>query len=355
MVAIDFSIEVSGCPTTCLHCWARGHPYQPMPIADIAWVLENVKRFCVQENIVFTAYPMHEVFHHPQAVEVLKLFKNYASDTSFELITTDGVSIVQRDDWQFLLETAQACGTKTLWFAIHGKDDVHDKIVNYPGAYQSIGTVVERAHSMGFRCGSNILISRACLPEFHSFMSSLQAMGLDELSFEIAVYNAHKRGRYYDEIYRPTLDELLPYADEIQKQTVWWKKEWGSLPERTEAAWYEKVLSDNIDSKEWTFPPRNAVGVVVRPDLSVYGGKAGIYGAYYGNLRSDTIKIVLQRAMADGETTDDGPIYFSVPKIPLPVEAARQGGNPNSQKVHLWAGDIYIKWLDMALKAYRRY
>ena len=121
MVAINLSIEVSGCPTTCLHCWARGHAYNPMPIADIAWVLEGTRRFCDQAGIVFTAYPMHEVFHHPQAADVLKLFKTYTSDEPFEPIPTDGVSLAQRDDWQSLLETAQACGTKlcgllfTVW------------------------------------------------------------------------------------------------------------------------------------------------------------------------------------------------------------------------------------------------
>lgn len=77
--------------------------------------------------------------------------------------------------------------------------------------------IVARARVMGFRCGSNILISRACLPQIQAFLDALQTIGLDELGFEIAIYNAHRRGRYYHEKYRPTLDEVLPYAADIHQ------------------------------------------------------------------------------------------------------------------------------------------
>jgi len=226
MVTLSLQIEVSGCPTTCLHCWARGHAYSPMPVADIAWVLEGVRRFCDQAGAIFGAYPMHEVLHHPQAAEVLKLFKTYAPDESFEPIPTDGVALARRDDWQSLLE----------------------------------------------------------------------------------------------------------------------------------AAWYRKALASGVDRKEWTFPlPTDLVELVVRPDLSAYRGIAGIYGTSYGNLRSDPIATVLGRAMADGETTDSLPLYFSAPSIPPPAEAAQKVGNPGGQKLYFHAADVYTRWLDLALEAYRRY
>ena len=134
-----------------------------------------------------------------------------------------------------------------------------------------------------------------------------------------------------------------------------WKEEWNSLPERTEVAWYRKVMEGELDSKEWAFPPRNLISLVIRPDMSVYRGKAGIYGASYGNLRSSTVEAVVKMAIANGETTDECPIYFSVTEAPKPVEAALVGGDPDSQKVHLFPRDAYTKWLDVALAAYRRY
>jgi len=197
-----------------------------MPVADIAWVLEGVRRFCDQAGAIFGAYPIHEVLHHPQAAEVLKLFKTYAPDESFEPIPTDGVALARRDDWQSLLE----------------------------------------------------------------------------------------------------------------------------------AAWYRKALASGVDRKEWTFPlPTDLVELVVRPDLSAYRGIAGIYGTSYGNLRSDPIATVLGRAMADGETTDSLPLYFSAPSIPPPAEAAQKVGNPGGQKLYFHAADVYTRWLDLTLEAYRRY
>jgi len=327
-----------------------------MPVVDIAWVLEGARRFCDQAGVVLGAYPMHEVLHHPQAAEVLRLFKTYTSDEPFEPIATDSVSLARRDDWQSLLEAAQACGTKTLWFTVHGMGEVHDRMVNCAGAYQGIITAVKRARAMGLRCGSNVFISRACLTQFRPFMDSLQAIGFDELFFHIANYYAHARERHYHGTYRPELEEALPYAEEIRQRSVVCKEQWASLSEHTEAAWYHKAMASGVDRKEWTFPlPTGLVELVVRPDLSAYRGIAGIYGTSYGNLRSDPIATVLGRAMADGETTDSLPLYFSAPSIPPPAEAAQKVGNPGGQKLYFHAADVYTRWLDLALEAYRRY
>jgi len=327
-----------------------------MPVVDIAWVLEGARRFCDQAGVVLGAYPMHEVLHHPQAAEVLRLFKTYTSDEPFEPIATDSVSLARRDDWQSLLEAAQACGTKTLWFTVHGMGEVHDRMVNCAGAYQGIITAVKRARAMGLRCGSNVFISRACLTQFRPFMDSLQAIGFDELFFHIANYNAHARGRRYHDTYQPDLEEALPYAEEIRQRSVVCKEQWASLSERTEAAWYYKAVASGADRKEWTFPrPTGLVELVVRPDLSAYRGRAGTYGTSYGNLRSDSIATVLERAMADGETTNLLSPYFAAPSIPSPAEAAQKVGNPDGQKLYFHAADVYTRWLDLALEAYRRY
>jgi len=115
-------------------------------------------------------------------------------------------------------------------------------------------------------------------------------------------------------------------------------------------------VASGADRKEWTFPrPTGLVELVVRPDLSAYRGRAGTYGTSYGNLRSDSIATVLERAMADGETTNLLSPYFAAPSIPSPAEAAQKVGNPDGQKLYFHAADVYTRWLDLALEAYRRY
>jgi hypothetical protein len=39
-------VEVAGCPTICQHCWAQGVSYPAMPLADIAFVLEQADATC---------------------------------------------------------------------------------------------------------------------------------------------------------------------------------------------------------------------------------------------------------------------------------------------------------------------
>ena len=46
-------VEVAGCPTICQHCWAQGTPYPAMPLADIAWVLEQGQAACAAAGVVF--------------------------------------------------------------------------------------------------------------------------------------------------------------------------------------------------------------------------------------------------------------------------------------------------------------
>ena len=73
-VMLHVMVEVSGCPTTCMHCWALGGDYGAMPLDDAAFVLDELARFCDRRELSYTTYPMHEVTAHPAAPEVIRLF-----------------------------------------------------------------------------------------------------------------------------------------------------------------------------------------------------------------------------------------------------------------------------------------
>src|SRR4029450_4938611 len=97
MVArLDLQVEVVGCPTVCRHCWAQGVPYPAMPVDDVAWVLEQTRRFCDDHGLGFGAYPMHELAAHPQAAEVLGVFADHVGAAEFEAVSTTGVPLALR-------------------------------------------------------------------------------------------------------------------------------------------------------------------------------------------------------------------------------------------------------------------
>ena len=72
-LTLGIFVEVSGCPTTCMHCWALGGNHGTMPLDDAACVLEALERFCGERKLRYTAYPMHEVTAHPAAPDIIRL------------------------------------------------------------------------------------------------------------------------------------------------------------------------------------------------------------------------------------------------------------------------------------------
>ncbi len=153
------NMEVSGCPTTCMHCWANGHAYPAMPLADIDWVLAQGQRFCANQALVFAPYAFHEMLAHPDFTSILPRFAALDKDV-FEPFPTTGVPLATREDWRELLSAIQEIGTKTLWFTFHGVGDVHDRAVNRKGAYQESCLAVQRAHEAGLRCGCNVFVTK---------------------------------------------------------------------------------------------------------------------------------------------------------------------------------------------------
>ena len=355
---LNLTIEVAGCPTSCLHCGARGGYYKAMPLTDIAWVLEQTRRFCSETNLSFSSYPMHEVLAHPEVPEVLKLFKESPSDDDwFEPIATTGTPLARRDDWRDILKMAGTLGTTTFWFAFHGVGGVHDRIVNRVGAYSEVCVATERVRSMGFRCGCNVFMTKENVQEFDQLEETLQAIGIEEMSWEVAVYFPTARVRRYESL-RPEEDDLLPLSDRIGRLTRFKKDRWGNLEAYTEAAYVKKALdSDGEGDQEWIFGNSTnpeIIQLVCRNNLDVHSGNAGLYGHLHGNLKEDGTDQVFQNAVEYGMCPEES-LYFSVDAIPSVCEVARRFGNLEGKKVHFHPASMRWRWLDLALEAHRRY
>ena len=128
---LSLMMEVAGCPTSCMHCSARGGHYAAMPLSEMARVLDKAHRFCEANHLGFDAFPLHD-----------------------------------------------ALGTTTFWFALHGIGETHDRIVNRDGAYEDSCCAIKRVSSMGFNCGCNVFVSKANLGQIDDLMEALPALGI---------------------------------------------------------------------------------------------------------------------------------------------------------------------------------
>jgi hypothetical protein len=338
--SLGLSVEVVGCPTVCRHCWAQGIPYRAMPLGDVALVLEEARRFADARGVALTAYPMHEVAAHPQAAAVLRLFAQHVGAAEFEPLTTTGVPLARRDDWRELLEAAAALGTRTVWVALHGAPEEHDRMVGRAGAFAETRLGVERARAAGMRVGANVFLTRPSLARLDAFVAAVEQLRLDEALWSVAGCIVHGRGRHYEAL-RPELADLAPHAERLGRLTAFWKRLWASLDGLTEASYVRRALDG-----QWPAAPPEAaetVGLVVRPNLDLHSGTAGLYGPRHGNLRLDGA-VALERALAHGPVPNEAIQLRGAPVPPI-AELAGRFGDPTGQALHFYPHSARNRWL----------
>ena len=351
---LHLTLEACGCPTTCRHCWAQGGRYGMMPLADIERIVEQGQRFCAENGLAFNPFPMHELMAHPDAARLLALF-NDLEEGRFEPFTTTGVPRGTPVDWRELLEAAQAIGTTTLWLAFHGVGEGHDRGVNRKGAFAETSLAVRRAHSLGMRCGCNAMLTKENVGAFDQYVQALQEIEMDEILWDVADYRPTPRGRRY-ETSRPEVSDLLSLVERIVETQAFGKEWWKELETHTEAAYVRQALeTEDAGDPAWTQPdPEDNVQLVCLGKLDVHSGWAGYHGKFHGNLGRDEAAAVLGRGIAHGPVTYDD-LCFSAADLPTVRELAERVGDPQGTKVYPRTGSMRLRWLDLALAAYRRY
>jgi hypothetical protein len=345
MTKLMLYLEVAGCPTTCTHCWAQGGAYGTMPLADVAWVLEAAHTFCDARGFDFDAYPMHEVAAHPDAAEVMRLFREHVSPTLFEPLSTTGVPIAQRDDWAPLLESLATTGTTTAWLAFHGVGAEHDRQVLSLGAFEETCRGAERIRAAGLKVGCNVFLSKRNVGQVDGLFDTLGQIGVEESTWSPAGYMPTSRGRRHAAL-RPELDDLRPAAERVAGISFW-RRVWENLADYTEAAYVRRALAG-----EWSEPrrPEDAIALVCRPNLDVHTGTAGLRRQRHGNLRADGAEAVLTRAAEGGPLSHEA-LWFGLAEAPRIEELADRHGDPTSQRVHFTAQSVRNLWLDRAVRA----
>jgi hypothetical protein len=355
-------MEVAGCPTICQHCWAQGVPYPAMPVADIVYVLEQASVACAAAGLSFAAYPMHEVAAHPEARAVLRHFAGYPGDRSvdegrpmFQPLSTTGVPLALRPDWEDVLATCRELGTTVVWPAVHGRGETHDRMVHRAGAYRETLLGIDRIRAAGMEVGCNVFLTHENVPQFDALVADLLAHGVAQFAIEVATYLPTARSRRYEAL-RPTLADLVPLIERVRALPgpFFGCEIWSDLAAHTEAAYVRRALDG-----AWPAPPGPVLeeyALVCRPNLDLHLGLAGRYRRRYGNLRREDAQQVFRSALADlaacpaladGEGPDDA-IWFALDPLPGVRDLAERYGDPAGDRVDFDPGSLRYRWLDLA-------
>ena len=339
---LGLQIEAAGCPTICKHCWAQGIPYAVMPVNEMDWLLEQAGEFCAENGMKLSAFPMHEIAAHPDAPEVLRLFRRrLGEDPGFEPLATTGVPIAQREDWAEFLAAIRSTGTRTLWVAFHGMGAGHDRLIMRDGAFEETCLAVQRIRKAGLRCGANIFVTKNVAANFAALVGILEEIGIEEMGWEPPNYYPTARSRQY-EAHRAELTELLPLAEQIRTLSGFHKDAWSNLEELTEAHWRQRALQGDWPS---AWRPSDYPGLVCRPNFDLHTGKAGLYGSLHGNLKRDGVKATLERAVTAGHVPDEV-LYLSTSTFPPIEQLAQQAGDAEGQAIYFQPESLRYRWLD---------
>jgi hypothetical protein len=347
-ITLSMNVEVMGCPTVCQHCWAMGRGYQAMPLSDISWVLQEVRRFCVAHAFAYGGYPMHEVAAHPQAAHVLRLFHEIWQ-VDFQPLPTTGVPLATRPDWREILETLRELHAPTLWFAFHGADEIHDRAVMRQGAYRESLHAVELTREVGMKTGCNLFLTKENIRQFDQLVADLQHAGMQEIIPQVYNFTPNARGRHTEPL-RPEWRDVEPHVEKLDAipEMCLWRRFWRELPQKHTESWYVKLAGAGTwPDESWR---REEVTLVCRPNLDVYRGEHGQFIRHYGNLRRDGIDLVLSHAVADGVSSYEDIWFPGDPVLPVQELAARFG-DAQSQRIHYASISIRDWWMDCARRA----
>ena len=324
-----------------------GRPSQRMKLSEITWVLQEVRRFGETHQLTVDGSPMHTVFAHPQAAEILRLFHDLWGFVE-EPVLTSGVELMSRPNWRELLETLRGLETSTLWFSFYGADATHDRAVRRQGAYRKNLDAIEQTRQAGMRTGCNLFVTTESIPQVDQIVADLQRAGIQEIIPCLPDFTPDAQGRRNEHL-RPNWPEVenLPQKLDTIPETANWRHFWYELPHKHTEAWYVQQALEGTWPAE---PDLRSIWLVCCPHLDVSRGIAGHYGRRYGNLRRDGVNTVLSRAVADGPYSFDE-IWFAQEQT-LPVQyLAVRFGHADGLRLHNGPGSIRRWWMECARRA----
>lgn len=80
-----FDIQISGCPTACMHCYANGGYKSYMPFEDSKWVFDNAVDYFEKNNIKFSPNLFHEMYAHPDIAKIQPMVNKLGREILFYL------------------------------------------------------------------------------------------------------------------------------------------------------------------------------------------------------------------------------------------------------------------------------
>jgi hypothetical protein len=352
----DYSISVqyavSGCVTRCAHCARFGRKSESLELADVDLILCRLAA-AVRDvpGLKIVETPMYELLAHPDPAGINELRTKHLG-TVDTAISSSGPAIALRDDWQIQLSRLKELGTETIVVTLHGRDHVHDELVNLRGAYSLTKEALRRIHAVGLRCYVNVYLNAACMPTFSAFGEELRRTDFDALFFGIPVYVPHARLRNYEAI-RVSLHQVVPHIETICSLNQGGNELWENLADYTEASLCRQAMEGVEVSEDWFayYDDSSIIELGCLHNLDIIDGDIGYPMNRYGNLRDEAFTQIIETVVSATESgnyvgINDLRNFFGHSTIPSLPELVSKAGRPASDRIHTHRCSMRLAWLD---------
>lgn len=334
-----FEITICGCATNCGHCYVDGGPGPIMSCEDYALCLNRLvpalKR--LDGNIAFNLG--NETFCHPRVVDLFRLTDRVCPqyfDRRNEDFPTTGVALLRHRDRENILRELERKGIWELFFAVHGGQEAHDRMVGRPRRFAQLFETADFLVSRGFHVRFSLMLSRVFAEGLDEIMERISRYPGAKIDPIVPLYAPTPRLRTYQQ-YRLESQELLALCDRLdswQVDTAKVRKLCANCSEQVVWAAHKNFAAERSSAPNWAF-------FHVTHDLKLYYGNAGMHTRLLGNLRTMTAQQVYEAIAPLGPNYDFDAFY--------PMEAFERlhaMPRPTTDRVYPSHPDCYYAWLD---------
>lgn len=326
--------QITGCQCACDHCCVCGYKSNfNLNMEEIELILRNMKEYS-NESFLF---PLFDVINHPQFIEILKLSNDYGIKR--DLLSVNGIHDFTEEEFKEMKDI----GINDIQLAFHGIGESHDKFVHYPGAYDKLIALINKAGKFGFRFSIILFVNKQNIGEIQQLVNILEGnklvFGKD---FWIVTYQYYGRAM--------NLGSLQFTKDEFEKLEF---KNNIFMPNRTtESEWLKKVKQ-----AEWKKPAfiydNSDLDLHIDKHLNVYFRHYNPYylcglpnsenGLKLGNLKNESLNQIIKRV------DKERPLYIkALENISIPELGEMVGIESD---ILYTAYDVpYHKWVNDFLK-----
>lgn len=334
-----FEITICGCVTNCGHCYVDGGPGPAMSYEDYALCLERLVPALEKLGGDISLNLGNETFCHPRAADLFRLTDRLCPrffDRRGEDFPTTGVALLRHRDRENILEELRRKGIRELFFAVHGGQEVHDRMVGRAGRFEQLFETADFLVDQGFKVSFSLMLSRVFSPGLKEVLSRTSRYPGTKLYPIVPLYVPTSRLRAYQQ-HRLEKPELLQLCDRlsfwgVDTQTI--QRLCEECSEQAIWAAEKNFVAEQKAAPNWAF-------FHVTQDLKLYYGNAGMHTRFLGDLRHMTW-LQIYEAVAPLGANYDFDAFF-------PLEAfARLASlpRPSTNRVYPSRPDCYYAWLD---------